>query len=127
MAQPAPAKKIKPAEIVKITDSKGGVNKPVVSIPNRAILEFISEVDDLLEIQFVDPETEEPYSLAVPIPAYSSAYFVGNNNGTLESTIEYNIQPVVGSDKTKKPARAMANNKIVVGGGGVPEMSKRRR
>jgi hypothetical protein len=127
MAQPAPAKKLKPTEIVKIINPMGGVDKPVVSIPSDGILEFISEVDDFMAIQFIDPDTGDPYSLAVPVPAFGNTYFVGNNSQSTETTIEYNIQPVLGSRPTKKPARVMGNNKIVVGGGDVPQTAKRRK
>lgn len=126
MAQPAPAKSLRPTERVKIIDAAGGVNKPVVNIPNGGILEFISEVNDLLEIQFIDPLTSTPYTLAVPVTAHGTAYFIGNNSGDTDSTIEYNIQPVLGPGKLKKPLRVEGMNQIIVGGGG-PEPSKRRK
>lgn len=123
MAQAGQAKAIKPNKVVKI-DANGGVDNPIVKIPNGGIVEFTAETEQAWEIQFIDPDGADFYPLAIVVPAIGATYFVGNIQPDSD-TCEYSVIPFLGSKPSKKPNRVMGNNKIIIGGG--EETPKRRK
>ena len=122
MAKAGLAPVITPNKVVKI-DANGGVDHPIVKVPNGGIVEFRSETDHAWEIQLIDTDGADFYPLAIIVPAIGSTYFVGNIQPDSD-TVEYNVIHL-GSTPSKKPNRVMGNNQIIIGGGG--EDTKRRK
>lgn len=114
MAKAGQAAVISPNKVVKI-DANGGVDNPIVKIPNGGMVEFRSETDHAWEIQLIDPDGADFYPLAIVVPGIGSTYFVGNIQPDSD-TVEYNVIHL-GSAPSKKPNRVMGNNQIIIGGG----------
>jgi hypothetical protein len=124
MAKAGQAPVISPNKVVRI-DAFGGVDRPVVTIPNGGIVEFRAITDQAWEIQFIDPDGADFYPLSIVVPAVGATYFVGNVQPDSD-TCEYNVVPFLGGKAPGKPNRVMGNNKIVVGGNN-PDTPKRRK
>lgn len=123
MAQAGQAKAIAPNEIVTI-NSKGGVNKPSVTIPDGGIVRFDSPTEHAWEVQFLDPDGADFYPLTILVPAKGSVDFVGKSQQDSD-TCEYRVLPLFGAAAPGKTGRIMGNNQIIIGGGA--ENPKRRK
>jgi hypothetical protein len=124
MAQAAQAKKIAPNGTVKI-DANGGVDNPSVTIPNPGIVKFESETEHSWEIAFDDNDGGY-YPMTLLVPAYSSAYLVGESDAGI-TECAYDVNPLFGGASRGKPRRIMGNNKIIIGGNEGGGKSKRRK